>query len=112
MEMKKFFETVRIGAAEMVKDYLPLFFLIGNCIFASVAAMFIVKAVAASYLGIELGKVATLIHAVWFGLIGGILLSAFLSRAKDAIMIAFETGENIYSAWKTAGKVAVNQVSA
>lgn len=103
MEMKKFFETARIEMTEKVKEYIPMFVLLGNCIFCIIAAMFAVDAIATNYVGIELGTLAITIHAVLFGGIGGIWLSTLLSRVKETMEIMNQTGENVVSAWKTAG---------
>lgn len=85
MERKDFFKTV----CDRMAEYLPFFCLIGNCVFCMIAAMFAVDAVALNHFGIELGWIAITIHAIWFGIIGGVWLTAFATNVVEKLKVMF-----------------------
>lgn len=81
MERNNYFKTV----CNRMAEYLPLLCLIGNCIFCIIVASFLVDAVAIHRFGIELGNLAITIHAVWFGVIGGVWLTAFATALVEKL---------------------------
>ena len=85
MERKDFFKT----ASNRMAEYLPMMCLIGNCIFCMIVASFIVDAVALNRFGIDLGKIAITVHAVWFGGIGGVWLTALAPNLVEKLKAMF-----------------------
>ncbi len=85
MERNNYFKTI----CDRMAEYMPMFCLIGNCIFCMIVASFIVDAIAINRFGIELGTLAITIHAVWVGSIGGVWLTALAATLVEKLKVMF-----------------------
>ena len=100
MDMKRFFETARIGMKESLKEEWSLlgalFGWIISCLVCSLLIMLIVECIPG-----ESNETFFIIEA-FLGIAAGTGVYAFVSRVVETMRIVDETGASVKEAWKEA----------